>query len=347
MKNFKRLLVFASILLVSGLFMWSCEKEAQLTPTTTNTVTNTNSDMEFVNNIIDNFTTEYASFQSEEEMTKFIITYLGLPYEQQQEVLEKLKYETLNDYISTAYDGMVTLETERDFEAYVNNYSDYLEIVPIDNGEHEVVEKERRLSLISPFINVDRIVKVGDMFTKYIGNYIVKDTDEANLGRIKSSSDVLSSGLNYISLSNNSRQDLFGPVKEYEEKNDKRWCKDDRKVILEVWFMENPATSGVGKDYFPTVKATAKRKGIPCIWYRYKTNITWNNFHFKISVDGVPTLDWTLPNFTVNAKDFTVTSPQGAIYSGYPSNAPTVIWTKQRSDVKTPGMGNKWLVVNL
>lgn len=277
--------------------MWSCEKDAQLTPITPNVVTNTNSDMEFVNSIIDNFTSEYASFQSEEEMTKFIKAYLGLTYEQQQEVLGKLKYETLNDYISTAYDGMVTLETERAFEEYVNNYADYLEIVPIANGERDVVEKETSVHVIAPFINVDRMVKLGDMFTKYIGTYIVKATNKADLERIKSSSDVEVSGLNYTNLSSNSRQDLFGPVKEYEEENDNSWCKDDRKIILEVWFMVNPATSGVGNDYFPTVKATAKRKGLPCIWYKYNTDITWNNFHFKISVDGVPTLDWTLPNF--------------------------------------------------
>jgi hypothetical protein len=326
--------------------MWSCEKEAQLTPTIA-TVQNTDSNIEFVNGVTDNFTTEYASFQSEEEMTKFTMAYLGLTYEEQEEVLGKLKFQTLNDYISTAYDGMITLETERDFEEYVNNYADYLEIVPIANGEREVVEKESRLYLISPFINVDKIVKVGDTFTKYIGNYIVESTEAADLKRIKSSNDIVGSGLNYTNLSSNSRQDLFGPPKEYEKENDKRWCKDDRKVILEVWFIQNPATSGVGKDYVPTVKATAKRKGIPCIWYKQTTDITWNNFHFKISVDGIPDLDWTLPNFTVNAKDFTVTSPQGAIYSGYPSNAPDVIWTKQRSDVKTPGMGNKWLVVDL
>jgi hypothetical protein len=49
----KNLLIFASILLVSGLFMWSCQKEAQLTPTIA-TVENTDSNIEFVNGVTDN-----------------------------------------------------------------------------------------------------------------------------------------------------------------------------------------------------------------------------------------------------------------------------------------------------
>lgn len=346
MKNLKNLLVFTSVLLVSGIVMWSCEKDAQLTPITPNVVTNTNSDMEFVNSIIDNFTSEYASFQSEEEMTKFIKAYLGLTYEQQQEVLGKLKYETLNDYISTAYDGMVTLETERAFEEYVNNYADYLEIVPIANGERDVVEKETSVHVIAPFINVDRMVKLGDMFTKYIGTYIVKATNKADLERIKSSSDVLASSLNYTNLSSSSRNDLF-ETKEHQLENDQQWCKDDRKVILEAKFEKTNALSGVGYDYLPKVIVTAKRKGLPCIWYKYNTDITWNNFHFKISVDGIPTVDWTISNRTkYDVKD--IHYPYSSlIYSGLDSNIPIVTWTKQRSDVTTIGIGAQYLVVDL
>jgi hypothetical protein len=207
----KNLLVFASVLLVSGMVMWSCEKDAQLTPT----VQSTNSDIEFVNSIIDDFDTEYASFQTEEEMTKFIKAYLGLTYEEQEEVLGTLKFQTLNNYISTAYDGMITLETERDFEVYVNNYSDFLEIVPIANGEREVIEKESTIHVISPFVNMDRIVKIGDVFKKYVGTYVVEATNVADLKGIKSVSDVLSSRLNYTNLLSSSRNDLFD-VKEYE-----------------------------------------------------------------------------------------------------------------------------------
>jgi hypothetical protein len=294
------------------------------------------------------FTTEYASFQSEEEMTKFTMAYLGLTYEERQEVLGKLKFQTLNDYISTAYDGMITLETERDFEDYVNNYSDYLEVVPMVNGEREVVEKETTIHVIAPFINVNRTVKIGDTFVKYIGTYIVKATNEADLKRIKSSDNIEASGLNYTNLSSNSRQDLFNAnPKVYYLENDKRWCKDDRKVILEAKFEKSNALSGTGYDYLPIVIATAKRKGIPCIWYKYNTDITWNNFHFKISVDGIPTVDWTLPNRTrYGVKDirYPYTS---LIYSGLDSNAPVVMWTKLRSDITTPGLGAQYLVVDL
>src|SRR5699024_5824394 len=65
-------------------------------------------------------------------------------------------------------------------------------------------------------------------------------------------------------------------------------CKNDRKIEFSIKFVEN-----INEFYDPglgwtmqvlvTRSATLKgrRKGIPCIWYSYKTNLKWKNFKFK------------------------------------------------------------------
>ena len=95
-------------------------------------------------------------------------------------------------------------------------------------------------------------------------------------------------------------------------------------------------------DAFPYVGVTAKRKGIPCIWYPYKTNITWDNFHVEYIMDGNPKVTWTEGYMFDYAKR--IEPKNGDSFLG--DYNPTFEWKKIRSTVGSRGMGTKTLDIN-
>ena len=243
---------------------------------------------------------------------------------------------------------MNDLTTRDAFVNYVNNYADFMEIKLMSNGEEEVVEKEISRHPIAPFLNIDRIIKVGEEYRKYIGEFYIASENYADLAGINSTADMEKSKLEYKqAVSFQSGLLDKGPGDFFDEEfNDNRWCKDDRKVelladlsIAQTW---EPNIGTYIYDAFPYVGVTAKRKGIPCIWYPYKTNITWDNFHVEYIMDGNPKVTWTEGYMFDYAKR--IEPRNGDSFLG--DYNPTFEWKKIRSTVGSRGMGTKTLDIN-
>lgn len=349
----KNLLTFTSLVLVCSLVMMSCSKDELLTNEKSVENQEINdylklSDEEF-KSILQNFTNEYAKFDSEREFHAFTHYFNNLEDEEQQNVLNELTYATLDEKLSEAYEGMDVLETEQEFYDYVSNYSDILEIQMMDNSEKEVVEKEMSLHSIAPFLNADRIVKVGGDYKMFISNIAVESNDYNELKEVLDSKKTL--GLIHkevyqiISGTDNLAKTDVGTTLSWEATKDMRRCKNDRKVILAAYFTDESITDPLG-NYHPYVKpnitVTARRKGIPCIWYTYKTEITWNNFYAEYSVNFGPNATWSEANQKVNnVKSLT---HDHSLINYY--NSPDVTWQVITSTVTTRGMGTSNLTVN-
>jgi hypothetical protein len=321
MRNF---LFYASILLASGFLISSCNKDAQLVEKDVQVSVDENSKL--VNDYLKLFNDDYAYFESEDALRNFMIELKNLPYTEQKEVFNGLKYPTFEGYISDIYDGMDALESVEVFENYIKNYENYLEIISTTDGEREVSEKEKVTFDVYPILNADRIIKVGDKFQLFIASYIVESDNISNLKRIKNIEDIISSGLPFNDYRASSRGRYSR--QSYRETHNPRRCKNDRRLTLEVGYEDVGGTSVIA----PYAELIAQRKGFPCIWYRSNASISWSNFYFKSDINGTASLDWqiniTLTNYGKSIRVVDNTSVQR-------SPMPSILWTKQRSYATT------------
>lgn len=266
-----------------------------------------------------------------------------------------------------AYEGMNVLETREEFIEYLKQYEKYLELVELPSGEEEVQEKEITGHSIYSFLGKDKIIKVGNIYQKYFSEICVESKNIEDLLRLENEGDVPNAGLNYFVayaidspvLGDNNIQLRWGEnefFRQWEKENSKYWCKNKRKVRLKVGFPRevvsiiNPRGEGpnlhqvfVGRQ----ARVTAFRKGIPCIWYRYKTRIIWNDFLIEYYTNWNGDIDHTV-----------WTHPNESKYAGY-INRENIIqvyiyeWqffdtqmTKIKSNITTRGIWDKWLKVN-
>jgi hypothetical protein len=243
---------------------------------------------------------------------------------------------------------MEALETEQQFYDYVSNYADFLEISITEDGEKEVIEKEISLHSIAPFLNTDRIIQIKDTYQKFIGNIAIESGDYNELKKVTDSKKV--SGLEYkevyqiISGVNDAMAKTHvGTILSWEAMKDQRGCKNDRKAILAAYFVDESFTIfGVNIIQIrPQINVIARRKGIPCIWYDYQTNITWNNFYVEYSIDFAPNVVWTEADQTIYASS--ITRPHDLIDF---SDSPDVTWKRIKSNVTTTGLGTSSLTVD-
>ncbi len=334
----KNLFVFASILLVSSIVMVSCSKDEAISKTETLESSLLEVDL---NEVSSKFTNEYAYFESNEELRAFYIQFVNSDEARKETLLNKLNYQTLDEKLDVIYEGMITIETREAFVDYVSNYSDLIEIAMIGD-EEEVIEKEISKHAIAPFLNTDRIIKVGDEFRKFIGEYYVASSNYDDLAMIHRGKDIYKSELNYEKVL--SIESGFPQKKTSyffaELGNNQRRCKNKRKVQLIADLTVNATNdqyAGVVYDVFPYIEAVAKRKGIPCIWYRYKTHLEWDNFHFEYIIDGRPKVTWLENDIKLYTKEIIRTN--GDNFLG--SYSPICEWKKIRSTIGSRGLGTK------
>lgn len=258
-----------------------------------------------VNKIINGFSSHMAVFSSRNEFAEFLSEFNKLSEESQKILLNNIEYETVQDILDAAYAGMDSIQTREEFIEYLSNYSDYLNLVTLPNGEEEVVEKDITGHSVYNFLNSARIVKVGNVFQKYFAKLCVESEDLELLKSINNENEVRNSRLKYfIAYTDNpneiqnknqidSRWGELGLIRVWEKENNAYWCKNKRKATLEVGFdfgvnvLDNDPRVGVVHQVVVkrVGKVTAKRKGIPCIWYAYKTDITWNGFYTEYDVN--------------------------------------------------------------
>jgi hypothetical protein len=242
---------------------------------------------------------------------------------------------------------MNALETEQQFYNYVSNYSDILEIQVMDNGEKEVAEKEISLHSIASFLNADRIVKVGDDYKKFIGSIAVISSTYSELLSINETHKIKAhtnfEEVYYIPNNGLKTVAIDAPLV-WSAENGKR-CKRRR----EVYFASDLIVESVTSEYVPPIykvfcrsRVEARRKGIPCFWYKYNTDITWNNFRIVYEINGGAFVRaWNHSDQTANnVKKIVRTST-----TWFSATAPTdVSWNRVRSTVTTSDLAQSIVV---
>jgi hypothetical protein len=317
--------------------------------------------------IVENFGSEQATFNSYLEFAAFTKKFKEISYEEQQELISKLKYETIEEILDRAYEGMNNLKTRDEFIEYLKQYESYLELVELPNGEEEVQEKEITGHYIYSFLNKDKIIKIGNIYQKYFSKLCVESDSKETLLKIENERDVINSGLKYYvsyttepsELNKDALQLRWGEIgffRQWEKENDKYWCKNKRKVRLKVGFpyevvlLINPRGEGpyihqvfVGRR----AKVTALRKGIACIWYKYKTKIIWNDFHIEYDTNWNGDIEhfvWTHPDEVKYARSINrekLLQVYIAEWQFYDTQM-----TKIKSNITTRGIWDKWLKVD-
>lgn len=123
--------------------------------------------------IVESFGSEQATFLSYKEFAAFTKKFNEISLEEQQKLINKVKYETIQEILDRAYEGMNDLETREEFVEYLNQYDKYLELVELPNREEEVFEKEITGHSIYSFLNGEKIIKVGNTYHKYLSEICI------------------------------------------------------------------------------------------------------------------------------------------------------------------------------
>ena len=304
--------------------------------------------------VLSNFSEDYAIFSSSLELASFLTQMNELSENEKEDLAIGFKHRTLDIAIEEAYDYLSNIKDENDFRQFITENTHLFEIVRNEDGEEEVVEKNRTLHKARFLLNEDMIIKVGDSFEKYMGDYCIYSNDYSKLTSIESEADLFLSELKYrkvIKHLSNSYRNGLNSIYTYEEENDQDKCKNDRKIILEVqlfhheiWFEVGPGEWAVIIEIWRRAECFAKRKGIFCIWYGYNTNITWNDFDMRYYDHEGTLIYWSESNtICYSCKKIlyldlihSYTGPELVSYE----------WEKHKSKLTTTGMGGIWLDVD-
>ncbi len=269
---------------------------------------------------------------------------------------ERLGFSVFIDVAENYYSEIENITTFEEAENYVNLNSQFLELKLNENQEHELFIKEQSKHIIFQVLGIDRIYKIGNVYTKILNEYSVSSNSKEKLYNIKTDDEAKNSDLSprQIIVGKETSENRAVGLSD-EEINNNPFCKNDRKILWEAWaFHEFVGTEG--GDHYHLIghsAVIAKRKGIPCIWYKYNTNITWNDFLNKIL--------FINPNSTStqvgvwheqNTVQFAKQILRSHIYSSFviPENSLPIVfsdWCEVQTKATHQGMAGIWIIVSL
>lgn len=338
---------------------FACNKE--LIQDSNNEVQSINLEID-VDRVVDNFKSNYAFFESKDELSRFMISFDKLNDSKKEELVKSLKFKTINKTIDDYYEEMAKLRTEEEFQNLVNKSNGLFEIGLNDEGEKEVFEVGLTKHSIVNFLNENLIIKVGENYFKYYADLLIKSNSPQELSRLNSKEAIINSGLPFetsykvLKSEVNSRWGEANLVRTWKETKDKPWCNSDRRVRLRVSIVEeyhNVNDPILGNITHILVGRNANvypfRKGFPCIWFNYKTRIIWEDFDLKYKTkensDQILSHHWVHANEDVEARNITRKS---TIFAYIPQFGHTFdcMWTDIVSNITTRGIWSKWLRVN-
>jgi hypothetical protein len=97
-------------------------------------------------------------------------------------------------------------------------------------------------------------------------------------------------------------------------------------------------------DVARQTKAEAWKKGLPCIWYKYSTPMTWNacNLSGVMNPGNIP-INYTPADVTIN----TSTIDRSALLLTMPETSPSLnfTWTTKASEITHQGMAGSWIIL--
>lgn len=250
------------------------------------------------------FSGEYAIFKTKADFVDFVKNYGGISLQRRGEINSLLQYKTMSSVLDNIYDDMQNFETREEFESVIEKNSAYLSLVKLPDGEEEVKEMPITELSIFPILNKDGVIKVEGKFYKFLTSICVEsdrievlrtitNEKQANELGLKSSKviDFYGSENEHSELSNRWGDEEKSLV--WQQHNDKYWCKNKRKSRFEAGFRTenfsvfNPKGTGSNvwlRHNYRFALVQAWRKGIPCIWYTYRTKINWNDFRLEYDI---------------------------------------------------------------
>jgi hypothetical protein len=94
-------------------------------------------------------------------------------------------------------------------------------------------------------------------------------------------------------------------------------------------------------DIFRTARAEAWKKGIPCIWYKYSTPMTWNNCNLSGSFSNGVLTSFTPTDITINTSEI----DRSALLVTVPDPSLQFFWTTKTSSITHQGMAGAWIIL--
>lgn len=354
--NRLKFLLAAFVVAILTLSIYSCGKEDNLTENQVNKNDQTNISQEYLQ-LVD-LNSSMATFKSEDDFAKFMEILPTLSQQQKEELVSQTQFTTVEEHLEYLYEQLDLIDDRQLFINFVSQNSEFLEISVNEFGDEEVIEKEISLDPSALIHNVDRIIKVKDTYYKFIGDIQVECKDYNTLKLIKSKKDAENSRLDcklaykVLGYSESSRWTDLNKMFSLQAENNQSGCKNDRRVKFSWGLLEFTDKAGdiIGKRIHLITEIHPTKKGIPCIWYKYKTLITRNNFNFAGNI--------RVTSSTLSTS-FNITKPNTAVEaSGLDSNdflfafipignqKAEACFTLERVDVTTRGMGGFWINLN-
>ncbi len=356
----KKITFLTAIVFIFSLCFLACNKEEEK-------LTNLNkvdkeSSLSFgeISDIAENFSSDYASFSSDKSYHRFITGFYALSETEKEQILGKLRYEPIDAFLDGLMEQIDKMQTREEVLNFIDKNSRYLKLERRSDGEEYVEFNNYSEHLSHPFFNRDQIIKVGEVYHKYVDDICVKGDDLTQLLKLDTKEQALAAGLeHFIATKETNKVESFdyrwgdlGIVYEEEEIYNPAWCVNDRKVELQYGF---PISSFQSYDpvfgYLTHVavaryaRIRAIRKGYPCIWYTHKDDITWNNFLFQydFKVNGVITQHtWSKPNmYEQNVSNIEFEQLAYTFIANWDSF--DCQWTKKRTSATTTEMNGVWL----
>lgn len=337
MKNFKLLTLLASVLLFG---FYACSDESTVIDSSTENQSNA------LTQSLTKFNSKYAEFADDKALVNFYKSYSHLDDVKRLEFMKTLPYQTLQSFIKELQKPFEGFKSKEEFVNYLDG-SDYLKLVAQKNGIDKVVEVSPSYHFAAYFINKDKIIKVGNTYRKYFGDFMVESqkydallpVNENNFKRSGLSYNIVVEALDK-NYSRNELNYLFSDI----ITNDPSGCKNDRRIEFHCGMFGNLT----GLEYLVDFKAEVIpfHRNLFCSWSDYTTDIYWNNFDFQ----GVLNFNGTTVNFNSQLPDETINSNifkrSGIFWGTGPvtgSYSATFTWSKRRSSVSHRGMNGVYI----
>lgn len=334
------------LLLMVALALFSCQK----------------TDYEQINNETEHSIIDYVSvqegiltFDNQTSFETFLSKYLALKSEEKSRVLASLGYFSFDEHMAQMHLPFDDMQTEEEFVDYVRENNENLELILNEDQEKEVSIINAPHFIVDQFLNRDKLMKIGDHYNKFIGDYVITSTNEFDLKRIYSEEDILVSDLDFRKITSEYSKGRFSDLNIlYNEKivKNKPWCQNDRSVHF-LWTVAEYNTGSSHRELVKGNEVHGKKRGIPCIWYRYNSIWRTENLDFRNNYLAASNHVWILANYESSSAEYKhVEEIEIADYFGsYTTNQNNLgwqdcEWTKERVSVNSQGVGGLWLEID-
>lgn len=267
--------VFLSITFLL-MFALSCNKENDFN--STNKTVQIEEGVELKNGVL--------HFATQEDFDKLNAKLNQMSEKRYRNQCESNNFESFYVKITSIYEALAQCETEDEVYKMLDENKAYVKLIDDGYGE-KMVENVYENNEYNKLKSIKGVYAINNKAYKNI------ETNQ------------LSCNINDLKLLEN--MDAIGQVNDniklekvfhsnnkycpgYERKSatkDERWCRKDRKVFLQYWFLHRTGNSTWNK-YIVKIRVTGQRKITSCVWVNYLTNLSYDlDATIRINHNGV------------------------------------------------------------